>query len=504
MKWRVGIGLVFFLAWLLVFYPAFSLFFFLDDGVWLLLGKAFVASPSAATLLRPDPVTWYWRPANILFFGALYGLFGLQPLPYYGVHLLLHLLNGFLVFLLARTLGLSRLGGSIAGVSFLIFACHHQAAVRVSMFHDVGLTTCVLLLVILLLRSGGRLALRAAALGLFLLALGFKEAVVTLPIVLLFLPGEASWGQRCKLVAPFLVASLLYGLFYFTVLSDRLAAIGEEPGRGEFHLGAHAAYHLFLLAGEGLLHLFGLSSNQALPVVAARLGFALLLSAFSGLTLLAGVLLVIWAVRGRPFRPGDGRLTLFAGVWFLSFLFPVSFLDKIANPEAYFLARYRYAYLPSVGLSLLFALVCQRLSEQGRQRGARGLLILYLSLLFSYHALSQRTMIEGYRRLGEQTRFALHLVEEASPKEGETLLLVGFGPEGLILHGEHMNYFLRVFFPQAPRIEWRDRLPPKDSPDAKKRAIVRREGAYVLRTPGQPPKRLWPGQASGQEPPAPD
>ena len=68
-----------------------------------------------------DPAGELWRPIFYLWFGGLHAIFGLHPLPYHLVTELVLLIEGYLVFRLARRLGLHH-GAYVAGVLVTVHA----------------------------------------------------------------------------------------------------------------------------------------------------------------------------------------------------------------------------------------------------------------------------------------------------------------------------------------------------------------------------------------------
>ena len=95
------------------------------------------ASHESGEMLRSSfgPNPHHFRPlAKIFYFASMYKIFGLNPLPYHLVSLLLHMGNSLLVFLLLRNL---RLSAPAAFVSTGLFA------LNVAFFHAIGWISCV-------------------------------------------------------------------------------------------------------------------------------------------------------------------------------------------------------------------------------------------------------------------------------------------------------------------------------------------------------------------------
>lgn len=460
-----------------VFAPLVHLFFFLDDGVWLSLGRDFLAHPSLATLFRTEPIQLYFRPLNILFFALCEKLFGWSPAGYYLLLLSFHLVNGWLFYQFLRRFSISRPISFAASASFLLFSSHHQAIERVSMFHDVGMGTFLLLSLHLFcdLLESDKLSLGKRFLSLFLfgLALLSKEAAVVFPLLLFFLPvGE--WKRRWRLAAPYSLLSLLYFFIYALFLApDALRQLGSLPGRGEFFVSPRFLGNLLSLLQEPLFNFFGRSTN---PALSQALGTLRPLYTWLGGAVFFSALL-LFGIGGKKLFQTRGLPFFFFGLfWGVLFFLPVSFLREVSDPRAYFLGRFRYSYFPDYGFLFAFALLADSFRLKRRHLFFRGLLVIYFFLFLSQQALADRAMISGYRRFGEQTKWLLGLLEEAKPQPGEKMALVGFGEAGEMI-GSHMQYFARARWgKRAPKLSFA----PSWEEVSGGRAILRRSSGYLL------------------------
>ena len=72
-------------------------------------------------LLSPDVVKPYYRPLNRATYLLDYWLFGMNPLPFHAVNIVIHLLNVFLLYLVCCKVATDRVSAFIAA---LIFAVH--------------------------------------------------------------------------------------------------------------------------------------------------------------------------------------------------------------------------------------------------------------------------------------------------------------------------------------------------------------------------------------------
>lgn len=159
-----------------------------------------------SALVTPRFLGNNFRPVGHFFYRQVSSAFGLDfPKYVWGVHLL-HFVNVWLVWLLARRLGAGALAASLGTLLFAFHMAVFDAYWKPMYIFDV---LCALFsLTSLLLYSHRRWVLSFAA---FWLAYKSKELAVMLPAVLFLYEywfGERKWWR----LAPFFVASLAFGL----------------------------------------------------------------------------------------------------------------------------------------------------------------------------------------------------------------------------------------------------------------------------------------------------
>jgi hypothetical protein len=148
--------------------------------------------PSPWRLMGSQFMLWhgYSRPMGGLFYVPIFLAFGLNPVPYHAVLLLLLLAGAYLMYRFARVLGLGELPAAIVA----LIACYHAGLNN--LYYDsafvfdalCGLFYFAALVYYARIRSSGSLLSRgqtAAFLGIYLCALNSKEMAVTMPVVLL-------------------------------------------------------------------------------------------------------------------------------------------------------------------------------------------------------------------------------------------------------------------------------------------------------------------------------
>ncbi len=340
-------------------------------------------------LFRPrdyaSGINMRYRPLPAAGYFLLYRFWGLNPLGYRLGKLLIHLGNGWAVFLLARcyleasaerrAAGNSRGWAVFAALLFLLHPVQAEAINCVSFYHDLLATGFVLVAVLSVLAYSRRSApvLLLVSLAAYLAALACKEtALIFLPLLLL-LP----WifpSIRARNESPFpssplfwtaaLAMTAIYALALF-VWFKRVGTHNPTPS-----IPAERAVLFF----RCLLHYFRLLvfpaklSLDYSPPLRLRVFQAPFWLAASG-----GLSLAILALRGaavaRPLR--------FPSVWVALGLLP--FLHLVPLPQ---IAAERYLYLPLVGWSCLAAWGASKLAERLAERRWAG-----RSLRFSLGAL---------------------------------------------------------------------------------------------------------------------
>lgn len=361
---------------LLAYSGSFRVGFIYDDSAqivesslvrnWRFLPRLFTAEYFKLTPKR------CYRPFTAASYLLSFAVFQLQPAGYHLLKLMLHLLNGLLLFSYLRRL---RIRSPVAALAAALFALHPAMIETVTCisFVDDPLMTAWFLLALLAADnaclSGGRGRWWYwLSLVFYLLALGSKELALIFP----------AWLFWQYLVLGFSPRSRKAG-FWLGYLILSLAWIGVRFGwmnqTGWLSAGGQVGVERLVFIAATYLHylrvaLFpvNLCLDYALPLPRG----VLLLSPWMILiltTLAAGALLKITR-RSRYFALG-------AGIFFLALL-PVSNIFLLPHPYAD-----RYLYLPLAGFSLCLALLIFRLSRAwpaGRWRNVPLLAAVFIAL----------------------------------------------------------------------------------------------------------------------------
>jgi hypothetical protein len=264
------------------------------------------ASPAvfAQELVSPKFSPVNFRAAGHFFYKVMGSAAGLNFPAYIAVLHALHLLNGWLVWLVLRRLGAPGLGAMAGTLLFAFHVACFDAYWKPMFVFDVLCATFLLTTILLYLRGHWLLALIP-----YWLAYKSKEPAVTLPAFLLayeYLCGERRWRR----VVPF---ALIAGSFIVQ------AMIGNRGSNNDYTL--RLTSHAFF---------------QTLSFYSSRI----LLLPFAGLILIP----LAWFVKDARVRLGLAAIALLLGpMWFLpGRLFGV------------------YLYVPLIGAAIAFAFLAAR------------------------------------------------------------------------------------------------------------------------------------------------
>ena len=258
-----------------------------DDYMQIGLGREFLAGAGLQKLV--DHPLYRTRATSIFFTHLLDLLFGDAILPHRAAGVLLHFLNGLLVFAAGVWPKIGFRRSFAAALTFLLFAGHQEAVVWVAAVHELlvfAFTVACLIAWVqwLRLRQAKWLALTAVA---FVLALYSKESAAVVPALLAglwLLEGER---RRVDWVPIVLSGAAVLGYTWLVFAASR-----EHQHLNDGTFSLHAPFVLNLLRTLWrLLWPWGLCAAAALlwlrrpmPLVAAMTYSAITLLPYSFLT----------------------------------------------------------------------------------------------------------------------------------------------------------------------------------------------------------------------------
>ncbi len=283
-----------------------------------------------------------YHPLTTLTFFFEYNWFGLDPLPYHLLNVLLHLVNTWLVFKVVEQLSGKRLTAIIVCILFAIHPLHVESVAWISERKDVLYSMFYLSALLYYLRyldSRFQTKNLITALLLFLASLFSKSAAVTLPVLLIVIDiykGRKLNTKSLTEKVPFLLLSLFFGIL--AILSQRSGgAINDYASSYSFinklfiFTSALSFYFIKLIAPSGFSIL-----HYSPYILGGTLRWYYYLS-------LPFLLIIGWLVARRS----SFRKEMIFGVCF--FLVTISVMLQIIPVGSAYVAE-RYTYISYIGL----------------------------------------------------------------------------------------------------------------------------------------------------------
>lgn len=311
-----------------------------------------------------DTGHFIYRPLRTLSYAIDYYFWGLNPFGYHLWNLLLHIMNGVLLYIFLDSLFRKKSAAVISAAIFAVHPVQTDAVSWISSRGDIMYAFFFLLSILLYMGAAERIrglsinkesskrALYSASVAAYGLSLISKEAAITLPLAIILIdkfaagpspqnPFAFKLGGLARRYGLFLVISLIY-------MAIRTSVLGITAQRGywggSFYYTALTmakayAYYIKLLlfpADLRLIYEVPVSTSLSEPTVLVSL---LILAAF------------IAAIYFYPFL----------GLWFFVNLLPVSNILPI-----YAIMREHFLYLPSIAFFSAIGLIYCKVSQIGR------------------------------------------------------------------------------------------------------------------------------------------
>ncbi|NJM10274.1 MAG: tetratricopeptide repeat protein, partial [Bdellovibrionaceae bacterium] len=324
---------------LILFGPSLNGEFIMDDWGYITQNAWVTQSPTPFGFWTTFKQTDYW-PLSYTFYWIFYRLFGESTFYYHLINVLLHALNGVLVFVLARNW---RIRWPIwVALLFVVHPLHVQTVSWIIQFKTLLSTALALGCLIFYARYLNETRCRWLGLSLltFTLAVLAKTSVVFLPLVMLGLSVSKPLMQKLRLT-PFFVVSLLGGLATLKVndlnFHDRQAQVFQMPWseRPLLMIQNLLFYVKSFFFPMDLAYMYPLR----VPTIDVN----------GGWLLAAGILLLVFIMLYQVFPLRRDRRFYFYS--YLVLLFPCLGLIAIPNMKLSLVADH-WAYLPDVFLAL--------------------------------------------------------------------------------------------------------------------------------------------------------
>ncbi len=309
----------------------------------------------------------YYRPFFVLWLAIVNHLAGSIPAWYHLGSIFLHLVAGWLVFLLARRLLRDETAAAMAAVVFLLHPGKVEAVVWPSASTELlsAIFTFATVLAYMRARDGERLSGRWLALALvfFVSALLSKETSVLLPAVLLvweLADRDSPWRLRLRRCAIMLASFAVPAVLYMAWRAHVLRGVFEASPRVNIYRSLLTAP----LATWWYLRqiVWPVKMSPLYPEIVER-HFLSLRVLLPLVTLLALAALVAWGVR-------RSRMGITMAAWFVVTLAPAVAVVLLVQPHD------RYLYLPSFAVCVLVGWALRKIRSAGWQVAVVALLMV--------------------------------------------------------------------------------------------------------------------------------
>ncbi len=352
----------------LVFGQAVTYDFVWDDFLFIVNNESIRSFSSIPSFFTHGSEELY-RPLRSVFFTFAYFIFGLNPAPYHLMGLVFHIIASVLVMRILECCGFKPKQVLFGGLVFALHPVHIQKFAMATPSFDLVGDLCLLGATVSYLgfrRGDFRKGLTVSVL-LFAVGLLISETVVSFPFLVLML--ELLFDRLPKLSAAqrrFYWISLFLVLIVYLMV--RTAVLGQiQRPHHEFNLVAlyMSMMPVFIYYFRLLIVPYPLCPDPPLETFLEHPFNELTIIS---LVIVAAVIVLAWLAGKRE------KLVAVAVFWFFLAILPNSNIIPTGT-----LMAERYLYLPSVGLSILAALILSRQSEKGNRVAA--VFLIYLAAL---------------------------------------------------------------------------------------------------------------------------
>lgn len=408
----------------IIYYPTLKAYFITDDFMWIniVADKGWQAIPSFFTKLSG---VRFFRPFIKLAFWCDYSIYGLDQTGYHLTNLILHLVNTVLVFSLCYSISRNR---NLTAIATLIFALHpmHTESIsyisgRTELVHAIFFLTS-LLCFMKYLKTKGSKSLYYSSIIAFTFSLLTKETAVCLVMVLflseLFIRFEQKETggllENWRRYIPYLLILGSYIILRQFVIKANVYPIRYDG------IWFRPIFYFIKVFVPINMHAFAQQS--------------LVIKSITALSFMGA----FWGIFHYLYNDlkEHKQLILYCLLWIVIIFFPVYF-----NPGE------RYAYLPSIGSSMILALIINQGLQKLKHHGAVGAYIVLGAVIlgivsFSYKRISERNIV--FFKVGEIARTAVFQLVSLRPEISEQATLYFINPPELwIREGE---IWTRPFF----------------------------------------------------------
>jgi protein O-mannosyl-transferase len=338
--------------------------------------KEYFISSTRAGALKSDNL---YRPLSTVTYAVIYNFFGAKATFFHLFNIILHSVNGFLLFHLLKQLKFKHIVALFAVIIFLVHPIQTESVSYISGLPDIMILTWILLSTLLFLKLPEKNATTWHVLGLYMCTIcGFltKEVGVIIPpillLLLIYIWPKIKGINRKKLLAHIGGISILAGIFLickFTILNFE-DSIGLSIGDDLYEGSIIVRIYTFLWAVPEYFKLIFFPKDLFFikegPVVTT---YGSIHTILGSIIILAGAVLSILSLKKK-------RIFALGALWFAIAIFPVTGILIPLN-AVYF---EHWLYTPIIGIALL---VSYFLCKINNKRKIGYIVLIIIILIFS-------------------------------------------------------------------------------------------------------------------------
>ncbi len=342
------LALVFF--GLLAFFNAIRHPFVHDDVIFILNNPHITELGSWVEAFRVPAasggINTYYRPVLEVLYRFEYHLFGPHPFGFHFFNVIVHIINGLLLFGLIQRLGLREAAAWVIACVFLIHPVQTEAVSCISGISNLWMTLGILLALHAYLNQWYTASLLCFAMAF----LSKEQAVMFVPLVIVIDYARGEKNFRSWFFLSVAACALLW-LRQSVTGASLLKDIMVSPGELYLRLAAiprDIGMYLRLIFCPYDLHYYRSTNILQSDSIAWILALIFILGIFYVIHRWPGAL-----TGPRPGGPQARRMLILGFGWFLAALLPVLNIVPLINEYSFILTPEHFLYLPIVGILIV-------------------------------------------------------------------------------------------------------------------------------------------------------
>ncbi|MFA5275676.1 MAG: hypothetical protein WC417_02145 [Candidatus Omnitrophota bacterium] len=349
---------------------------FIFDDKALILNNPFIKSSNFPAVIFKKDIYGHWigqasyslmyRPLQILTYWLDYKIWGLNPFGFHLTNLILHLLNGILIYLLLLKLFSDVRLSAVAAALFIAHPLNLAVVSYISGRADSLSLLFMLLSLLFFLKDFYALSLLSSVFAL----LSRENALTLCFFIALVIMVQKKEKKNYILLLPFILLGLLYAGFRFVLFGfSGLAVHGQGMVLSGYLLNCA---NLALQYVSLILFPFNLHFFRTTPFISGLFNLKAIFIILIGLY----ALLLLWKLR-------KDKIFVFGSLWFLSGLIPAFMMFDGFRKFKQALIAESWVYQAAIGFFLILSFCLLKLKKAGLLICA--CLVLYFGALTIYN-----------------------------------------------------------------------------------------------------------------------